>query len=168
MRLFPIAAGVLIAAALMSAPFMGALVVREGRTGSLLAAIPAGKGELVELAYTHSVNKGAVVDRLRIGADGALTLESSLFQSFGAGMSDGIEPPARMRLTSEGIELTALNRRIGTLGLAVGTVADHRLRARGRELVLADIAKPGSFVDIEYDRIAPARAFLERMRHERH
>ncbi len=113
------------------------------------------------------MNKGKVVDRLRIGDDGALTLESSLFDSFGAGMSDGLEPSERMRVTSAGVEL-GLDRRIGSLGLAVGTVADHRLRVRGTELVLSEIAKPGSFVEIEYGRIACFRAFLERMRHERH
>ncbi len=168
MRTVLTAAAALVAVGVLSAPVTGALVVRSARSGHILAALSARKGDIAELGYTHSVNKGKVVDRLRIGDDGALTLESSLFESFGAGMSDGLEPSVRMRLTPEGVELDGLDRRIGSLGLAVGTVADHRLRVRGTELVLSEIAEPGSFVEIEYGRIACFRALLERMRHERH
>ena len=163
-----ISAAALVAVAALSAPLQGALVVRTARSGRILAAVSARKGDIACLGYTHSVNKGQVVDRLRIGRDGALTLESSLFESFGAGMSDGLEPSVRMSVTPSGIELDGLDRRIGSLGLAVGTVADHRLRVRGTELILAEIAEPGSFVKIEYGRIASFRAILERMRHERH
>jgi hypothetical protein len=168
MRPRAIVAAALLAAAFLSAPFEGALVVRDARSHRILAAFPARRGDLFELGYTHSVNKGAVVDRLRIGEDGALTVESSVFESFGAGMSDGLEPSVTMRVTAAGIELEGLNHHIGSLGLAVGTVANHWLRVGGTKVALAEVAEPGSFVNIDFGRIAPGRAILERMRHERH
>lgn len=163
-RLIAAAAALAAAAVVGFAPLVPSVAVRDARTGRLAAALPAGKGDRVRLAYVHSANKGAVLDEFRVGGDGGLVLERSVFASFGAGMSDGLEPGVSMRTTPEGVELTGLNRRVGTLRLAVGRVAGHRLLSGGAEIELVRRASPGSSVAIAYERIPPAAAVRERVR----
>jgi len=141
--------------------------VRESRTGRLVASLPGRKGGSFALAYIHSANKGAVLDEFRVAADGGLVMERSVFQSFGAGMSDGLDEGVSMRMTEEGVELSGLARRIGELGMAVGTVAGHRLIAGGAEIALAERIAAGSFVTIAYKRIPLAAAIRERIRNGR-
>jgi hypothetical protein len=159
------AAAIAAAAALFfAAPLAPSVIVREIRTGRLAAALPVRKGDVLQLAYIHSANKGAVVDEFVVDADGSLLLTRSVFQAFGAGMSDGLEPGVTMRTTSEGVELSGLNRKIGAMRLAVGTVANHRLRGAGREIALADRVVPGTAVTIEFQRIPLFAAVRERIR----
>ena len=162
------AAAMFVAAAVFfAAPLVPSVSVRESRTGRLAAALPVGVGGAVGLAYIHSANKGAVLDEFLVEADGSLVLFRSVFKSFGAGMSDGLEPGVTMATTDEGVELSGLNRKIGKLRLAVGTVANHRLRGAGREIALAERVAAGSSVTIAYQRIPPFAAFRERIRNGR-
>jgi hypothetical protein len=161
------AAAIAAAAAFFFAPLAPSVSVREARTGRLAAALPVREGGLVRLAYVHSANKGAVEDEFRVDPDGTLVLVRSVFQSFGAGMSDGLEPGEAMRIAAGGVELSGLNRKIGKMRLAVGTVANHRLRGAGREIALADRVDAGSPVIIAYERIPPFAAIRERIRNGR-
>jgi len=163
------AAAVFIAVAAFSlfAPVVPSVAVRTARGGRLVAAVPLGKGSVFSVAYVHSANKGAVRDDFLIGRDGGLVMIRSVFQSFGAGMSDGDEPGVTMRLTPEGVELDGLDRKIGIIRMAVGTVANHRLLAGGVEIPLADRAGAGTFVEIAYQRIPLAAVIRERIRNGR-
>jgi hypothetical protein len=161
-----IAAAIGIAAAVffLCVPVAPSLTVRQTRSGRIAAALPVRKGDAVRLAYIHSANKGPVLDEFLVDGDGALVMTRSVFQSFGAGMSDGLEPGVSMRTTAAGIELTGLQRKIGKLRLAVGTVADHRLRAAGKEIELARRVRAGSLVTIAYERITLFASIREGIR----
>jgi hypothetical protein len=164
-----LAAALCVAAVLFFAlvPLVPAVAARDVRTGRLGAALPVGVGGGFMLTYIHSVNKGAVFDEFLVGEDGSLTMKRSVFQSFGAGMSDGLEPGVVMRTTKDGVELSGMNRKIGTLRLAVGTVADHRLRGAGKAISLAERFGPGTPVSIAYQRIALFEWIRERIRNGR-
>ncbi|MFA6508048.1 MAG: DUF1850 domain-containing protein [Treponemataceae bacterium] len=166
MNRFVIPAAILFAAGVffMVIPFVPSITVRVARSGRLAASLPVQKGDIVGLAYIHSANKGAVLDEFQVSGDGSLVLVRSVFQSFGAGMSDGLEPGVSMHLTKKGVELTGLNRKIGTLRMAVGTIANHRLRAAGREIELARRVGVRTFVKIAYQRISLYQAVRERIR----
>lgn len=148
-------------------PIVPSITVRNDRTGRIGASLPVKTGGLVALAYIHSANKGAVLDEFTVAEDGGLLLVRSVFQSFGAGMSDGLDPGLSMRLTKDGVELSGLNRKIGIVRMAVGTVANHRLRAGGREIALAERVGAGVYVRIAYERITLFEAVRERIRHGR-
>ncbi len=146
-------------AALFFLPLRPALVVRQTRTGGVLATLPLRAGDRFELAYVHSVNRGAVVDRFVIDRTGAVVLTDTVFQSFGAGMEEGLSGPEPVSLQEEGLVLRGLNRRLGVLTVAVGSVADHRLRwglgsehPGESELPLAELAEPLTFVSIACER----------------
>lgn len=146
-------------AALFFLPLRPVLVLSQTRTGRTLAELPFRKGDRFELAYVHSVNRGAVVDYFIIDQTGAVVLTHSVFQSFGAGMEEGLPGAAPVSLEKEGLVLRGLDRRLGILTLAVGSVADHRLRWErerehpgGSELPLLELAEPLTFVSIAYER----------------
>ncbi|HCM28022.1 MAG: hypothetical protein A2Z99_05500 [Treponema sp. GWB1_62_6] len=149
------------AAVRLWAPLEGALWVRSARggieRGEILAAFGAERGSGFELVYRHSVNKGLVTDSYIIGGDGALTLTETTFESFGAGMSDGLDGDGALSIGPAGVTIKGMNRRVGTLLLAVGTIAEHRLRVSGKEIGLADIAGAGNSVRIGFGNVSLAR-----------
>jgi len=146
-------------------PFQDGLVIRYLRSGDYIASIPVSKGDSIYLSYRHSVNKGEVVDRFLIDSDGSLVLTGSVFESFGAGMSDGFDEGIQMKRGAEGLELEGLHLRLGSLRVAVGSVANHRLRVGKKEIKLASIAEPLRFIDIAYKKIPLIRVVQERMLH---
>lgn len=152
------AALVFLAAAFAGLPLVASVTVRETRSGRLAAVFPARRGDAVTIVYRHSVNKGESSDYLRILPDGSFLLERSVFESFGAGMSDGFEPGVVMRMTDAGVEITGLQRRFDVVNLAVGTVANHRLDVGGRIAALSAFVVPGTLVKIAYERVAPLDA----------
>lgn len=157
------AALVFLAAGFAGLPLVPAVTVRETRSGRLAAVFPARRGDGVTIVYRHSVNKGESSDHLRILPDGAFLLERSVFESFGAGMSDGFEPGVTMRMTDAGVEITGLQRRFDVVNLAVGTVANHRLTVGGSTAALAAVVAPGTLVRIAYERVAPLDAIRKRI-----
>ena len=141
-------------AALFFFRFQSVLTIRQGRTGALLAAVPLSRGDGFELRYVHSVNRGAVRDRFFVDRRGAIVLADSVFQSFGAGMEEGLGGPDPVALEAEGLVLRNLNRDLGVIRVAVGSAADHRLYfADGRELPLKAVAQPLTFVTIAFEFI---------------
>lgn len=139
----------------------GALCLRDYRSGQLLAAFPARTGEAFDLRYTHSVNRGEVRDHFSVAAGGDLLLRSSTFESFGAGMSDGLEAGIALTLGPEGLELGPLDRTLSTIDFAVGSVANHRLAYRGATYEISKYARPLTFVRIAFEYIAPWRLNIQ-------
>lgn len=158
-----IVAAVALGIAAFAVPVVPTLTVRSAHEGRLLDALPCSVGGTVVLDYVHSANRGAVRDRFVVDKDGALVLTDSLFESFGAGMSDGYEPGVVMRLTADGVELSGLRRNIGALRLAVGTVANHRLSVGSYSVPLADRIPPQTSILIAYERIPLVAAIRERI-----
>lgn len=161
-----IAAAIAALAAAAGLPAISAVTVRAAAGRVLLAALPCGRDQSVVLDYIHSANRGAVRDTFAVDDDGALVLTGSLFESFGAGMSDGYEPGVVMNLTSRGVELSGLRRKIGVLRLAVGTVAGHRFSVGPYSVALADLAAPQTSILIAYERIPLFAAIRGRIRHD--
>jgi hypothetical protein len=135
-------------------PLRRVLEIRNYRSQELLGRMDLGFSENFKLSYTHSVNKGRVVDFFQILPDGSLLLGKSLFQSFGAGMEDGESGPGRLSMTDEGLLLEDINLGMPSLVVAVGSVADHRLGIPGkREMPLTAFSEPLRFVSIRFERI---------------
>jgi hypothetical protein len=156
--LYPAIAAPVAIAVLFFFPLREGLVLRRTRTGAALAFIQIGPGVAFDLCYTHSVNRGAVRDSFYVDDRGDIILTASVHQSFGAGMEEGSAETGFVRLTDRGLELDGLKRRLGTLTVAVGSVAGHRLccDAVGLDLPLADVAAPLSFVTLGFERVSPA------------
>ena len=80
------------------------------------------------ISYTHSVNKGRVHDYYKIEKNGNLTVEKTVFVSYGAGIPENYETDgAVFRVTADGYEISHLNRTIPSLVMAVGVIAEHSI-----------------------------------------
>ncbi|GAB1484466.1 hypothetical protein MASR2M78_32840 [Treponema sp.] len=158
---------VILTLVLFFLPIKEALVIQYLRSGSFITYLDAERGDYLYLAYQHSVNKGEVLDQFLIDQEGKLVLTHSSFESFGAGMSDGLDTGLSLELGEGGLSLEGLHVSLGTLCVAVGSVANHRLRYGPHELALSSVAESLRFVTISYKRIPLIRVLRERIVHGR-
>lgn len=113
------------------------------------------------ISYTHSVNKGRVRDYFRCSGDGELTVEKTAFVSYGAGIPEpGETEGAVFSQAEEGYSVSNLNRAVGELFMAVGTVADHSLIIGGKEFFLKDYFPPQTGILIKEESVSAADYFL--------
>ncbi|HWQ60780.1 MAG TPA: DUF1850 domain-containing protein [Negativicutes bacterium] len=107
------------------------------------------EGQEFSIAFTHSVNKRPVRDYIRVAGDHFLVVRSE-YDAFGAGMPETSQGEMTVRLTPEGkLVLDNINRQLPEFTVFVGTVANHILHAAGREIPLADLAPPGSPLNLK-------------------
>ena len=125
----------LLAAIFCILPVFPALCI-ESAGGRLCLSLR--DGEMFSIKYTHSVNHSPVVDNIeRTG--GTLTVRSSLYQTYGAGipvLSD--EVGDTYTETGDGFLLSGIDAEHEEIALITGTFADHRILYREQELVLKD------------------------------
>jgi hypothetical protein len=105
------------------------------------------EGEEFVLSYVHSVNRRPVYDTLRVEGD-HLVIVRSRYDSFGAGMPEASADETPLRLDNEGWLVCTVNRPVPEVTLFVGRTANHSLRLRGREILLADLVRPGEAIRI--------------------
>ncbi|GBF34741.1 DUF1850 domain-containing protein [Desulfocucumis palustris] len=119
------------------------LVVRDAKTGQSLEIGPVDQGESFELHYIHSVDKLPVRDFF-LCRNGGLVLEQTRCLSFGAGL--GYAGQGELKGEKGWNIIDNMDRKVGTLPLRVGTIADHKIIYRGREFHLAQFFAPKSLV----------------------
>lgn len=129
--------------AVLSYPWISALVISEVRTGHILWCSPMKEGEEFVLSFTHSVNRRPVFDTLRVQGD-HLVIVKSVFDTFGAGMPEASTEEGQFSVLPGGWLQWSLNRPVPEIILRVGEVANHVLMIKAREFSLAELAKPGT------------------------
>jgi len=131
------------AAAFLWWPLFPVLEITNLKSGStVLCARVADREEFV-IAFTHSVNRRPVYDTLRVDGD-RLVIVKSRFDAFGAGMPDASTPDGTLRVAEDGWLEYTTERPVAEVTVRVGRVANHRLRLKGSEIALSDLASPGS------------------------
>ncbi|MBR1722325.1 MAG: DUF1850 domain-containing protein [Treponema sp.] len=98
------------------------------------------------ISYTHSVNKGRVHDFYRVLKDDSLELFMTEFVSYGAGIPEAYETPgAEFFVTDGGYVIKNLNRKLPSLVMAVGLLADHSVCFGKKSFVDDDFAFKDDF-----------------------
>ncbi len=128
-------------------PWYTVLAVSSTGEGKLLLLASLERGEEFTLSYVHSVNKRPVFDTLRIEKD-YLVIVRSRFDAFGAGMPEQSYGTMRLDVAPDGTLVWTVNRRVPEVALFVGRVAGHALEIRGRKILLATLAAPGTSVTL--------------------
>jgi hypothetical protein len=138
--------GCLFAAALAAAaalyPRRPLLHIVDLTTRRVALCATMAEGEEFGISFIHSVNKRPVHDTLRVAGD-HLVIVRSRFDALGAGMPDATTDAGVLRQAPDGWLEWTVNRPMPEVVLRVGRVADHRLRLKGREIPLVDLAAPG-------------------------
>ena len=134
------------------------LVLEIPETGEIVWAAPLGRDEHFQLHYIHSVDLLPVYDTYTC-EDMRLVLTETRFLSWGAGlgyMGEGI-------LTGENgwTIIKAMQRQVGTIPLRVGTIAEHTLLYRGKNIRLRDYVPAQTLVHIRIKKVFPLLIMLQ-------
>ena len=107
----------------------------------IVSVLALQEGEQFKISFMHSVNRSPVVDTIeRTGSK--LTIRSSLYQSFGAGMpasADEVGANASFTTTDDGILIDGIDLTKEEIHKFTGTFADHHLLYRGNEIRLKEL-----------------------------
>lgn len=157
--------GCILAAALAVVPAVYPrrliLEIADFPTGRVALCAVVAEGEEFVISYVHSVNKRPVQDTLQAVGD-HLVIVKSRFDAFGAGMPEATTDQGTLRVLPDGwLEWTA-NRPVPEVVLRVGRVANHRLRLKGRDIPLAELAAPGAALAFRSRTVPPWRIWKGR------
>ncbi len=128
-------------------------------TREALLRAPVQPGEEFIISFTHSVNRRPVHDTLRAETD-HMTIVSSRFDAFGAGMPETSTAEGTLTVAEDGWLLWTVNRPVPEVVVRVGRVADHILTLKGHDIHLADLAPPGTALTFQVRRAT----MIERMK----
>jgi hypothetical protein len=110
-------------------------------------------GEEFILSFIHSVNKRPVYDTLRAQGDHIIIVKSR-FDAFGAGMPDGSTDEGQFVVLPEGQLEWIVNRQTSEIIVRVGRVAQHKLKLKGREIPLVELAEPGAALTFRVRKVS--------------
>ncbi|HOS29314.1 MAG TPA: DUF1850 domain-containing protein [Treponemataceae bacterium] len=111
------------------------------------------------ISYTHSVNKGRVKDYYRIVKDGTgyvLELHKTQFLSYGAGIPEP-EYDESFTITDDYIEISGMERKMDSLVMAVGVIAEHSIEFKSTVYNLKTYFDPQERIRISYKKISLAK-----------
>lgn len=116
-----------------------------------------------DISYTHSVNRGRIVDHYLCLKNGMLDLDTTKFVSYGAGvMEPGDIVGTEFSITEDGFLIKGINRHIKELNMIVGLITDHRIIVDGKELCLKDEFGVQNCVTLKVKHTALITYFLQK------
>lgn len=108
------------------------------------------------ISYTHSVNKGRVKDYYRVVKEGfsyILEMHKTQFFSYGAGIPEP-EGNEVFTVTDEYIEISGMERKMDSLVMAVGVIAEHSIEFNSTGYNLKTYFDPQQRIRISYKKIS--------------
>ncbi len=148
-----IAAAIAAAAFFLAYPWHPVLTVTAVKRHERVLCLRMEDGEEFLLVFTHSVNKRPVEDTIRVQGD-HLVVVKSRYDAFGAGMPEASANGMTLRDAKDGWLEWIANQPRPQVSFFVGWVADHRLRVRGRDIIMTRVAEPGTLVSLRTDRLS--------------
>lgn len=155
-----------IVTVLLLVPISRQLIVTDDQTGEVLYSTSIEPGQTFSIKYIHSVNKSPVEDIFDISHSNRIVLKKTIFRSFGAGIPYELEDGQSLDVMGDRIEISNINKRIDRFLLKIGTVAEHTLCIKGREIRMDSLAGPMRTVRLEVQNVR-VTFFLRRIINER-
>ncbi len=122
------------------------LVVKNGQTGEVGWSADINDGEEFSVIYIHSVDR-LPVHEFYINKDGQLFLTGIKVIDFGAGLDYTGE--GKLRMDGKWTYIDNMHRKIDSLPLRIGSVADHTLIYRDKRIRLQDHFSAFTLVRLE-------------------
>jgi len=115
------------------------LLIRDQNTGEIYGRFEVEDGEIFSITFIHSVNQSPVTDRLIITEEGFDAYET-IYSSFGAGVQTELLDGESLSYDHEGnMIISDFKHSYTSLNLIVGTVSDHILTIKGKEISLREL-----------------------------
>ncbi|MDD3394144.1 MAG: DUF1850 domain-containing protein [Anaerotignum sp.] len=133
-------------------PTEDCLILRNGRTGSILASYPMEEGGEFSVRFIHSVNKSPVEDRYRIENNQIVVYETAYY-NFGAGVQTALEEGQTLSYAEDGaMIISGFDKPIGDLSYIVSPVYDHILLVNEEEISLRQLCGEERLVSFRYEK----------------
>ncbi len=127
------------AAFLISSLFVECLVLYDSDTGKIHITEKADDGLMFSVEFIHSVNQTPVKDTYII-ENGEIRAYSTTYRSFGAGVQTALQDGQKMTYDDQGnMVITGFDITYDPLRYIVGTVSDHILNLKGKDISLRDL-----------------------------
>lgn len=118
-------------------------------------ALPLRRGEQFSIRYIHSVNRSPVIDTIEWGGGTVLIVRSTLFQAYGAGIPDHEDGVGTsFSVTDEGMLLSGIDAPHEMIALFTGTIADHYILYRGKEIQLKAIVGEKQPIRLQMEQVS--------------
>lgn len=128
------------------------LILRNGKTGKILASYPMQEGGEFSVRFKHSVNKSPVEDRYRIENGGIVVFET-VYYNFGAGVQTELEEGQSLTYGKDGsMIISGIDKPIADLSYNVSPVYDHILLINGEEISLRQLCGKERAVSFIYEK----------------
>src|SRR5690554_1214787 len=115
------------------------LILKDGKTGEMIAAFPVDDGTEFSVTFIHSVNQTPVTDVYQI-KNGRIYVIRTVYYSFGAGVQSEIGEGQSLAYGRDGAMIVSVfNRPMNYLSYIVGTVSDHTLQIGGEVVSLREL-----------------------------
>ncbi|MEX2104457.1 MAG: DUF1850 domain-containing protein [Bacilli bacterium] len=127
-------------------PIFPILTIESNVTHDVLWSKRVNEGDLFTIRYRHSVARTDVDEVIRVG-DGELIIDSSIYESFGAGLPSEVYGEQVIKMENGKVVLSNINTPMTQIDLFIGqVVANHQLLFDGESIPLKNLSKPGSSI----------------------
>lgn len=140
------------AALFICLPLLPSLVAQQAESGRIIWH-SNGNPESFTIAFTHSANKGYVAESYRRLPDGSFTLETGIFESYGAGMLEQLPEGVVMEDMGDHLLLRFPQNPMNELSVIPGEIAGHQLSCDDESLELGKVS-PYKRVIISWRRLS--------------
>ena len=105
------------------------------------------EGDEFSVSFIHSVNKSPLIDVYQIKGH-TIYVVRTIYYGFGAGVQTELEDGQTLAYGEDGaMIISGFDREMPHLSYIVGTVSDHVLAIRGKEISLRDVCGRNSTVE---------------------
>ncbi|KIL49396.1 DUF1850 domain-containing protein [Jeotgalibacillus soli] len=137
------------------------LTITSNETNKILWSRSVTEGDLFTIRFIHSVEKTEVDEIIRIGKDD-LVIDSTIFESFGAGLPFDVQQDQTMRTENGKVIIENIDRHVPSIDVFIGQViANHTLLFKGKMIPLKDLSKPGTSLRFSVTRENQIMAFFK-------
>lgn len=132
-------------------PTEDCLILRNGKTGDILASYPMKEGGEFSVRFKHSVNQTPVEDCYRI-ENGGIVVYQTIYYSFGAGVQTELEEGQTLTYAEDGAMIVSgWHQPMEELLYNISPVYDHALKVNGAEISLRSLCGEERFVSFCYE-----------------
>lgn len=122
------------------------LTITSNATQKILWSHAVSQGDTFIIRYTHSVDRTEVDEVIRVG-EKKLIIDSTVFESFGAGLPSTIQKGQKIRRERGKIIIDHMNQPVPRIDLYIGQViANHTFLFQGETIPLKTLSKPGTSI----------------------
>lgn len=145
-------------------PFFPHIMIIHGESQNIVLQKSIRSGENFSIKFTHSIHLTPVQETYSIDKNLNIVLSQLSFDTYGVGIPSDLQDGEKIELKNGKIIIKNMNRIFPYINLRVGQViADHRLLFENESVILSEVVKPGSFIQIRAKKISALQLLIHEL-----